>query len=450
LGPLPDWYDEGTVEMIDPHYYVRPETFFNTVHMFDEAPRGLYDVYIGEYAVNSGVGSGTLEGALAEAAFMFGIEHNSDLVKIASYAPLLENVNWAQWPTNLIRFKNDAVFGRSSYHVQRLFNENRPSVTLEAALEIDAPVKRIAGTAGFAATVSSEEAKIELRNFTVTEGSSTLFSSTDPTDAARWTEAGSWQKTDGGYTPGALTDLSHLTTPGLYIPGTRKDAPVRPTAGGWLTIPERTGDRFTIDAGVKWENAFTAFSIRFGVEDENNYLAVRFSVPRRRNAPAQPGQPVRYSAVVEQVVNGTTLEVGTLTTALDLAAGQWHDIRVTVDGAAINCTVDGAALGEAIWKPLPRRFAVAGYDRAAGEVIVKVVNAVSEPLSTRIELGGALNVDPVGTVITLASPSLQDDNSFEEPSKVSPVSREFNRFGDSFRMEFEPNSLTILRIKAGR
>jgi alpha-L-arabinofuranosidase len=447
-GQLPEWYAPGSVEMIDPHYYVRPETFFNTVHLYDDAPRGLYDVYIGEYAVNSGVGSGTLEGALAEAAFMFGIEHNSDLVKIASYAPLLENVNWVHWPTNLIRFKNDAVFGRSSYHVQKMFNENKPSVTLDATLRIDAPPGRIVGRSGFAANVSSEQADIRFRNFTVTKGSTAVFSSADPAAAAKWTETGSWQKIDGGYAPGALTDLSHLSAPGLYIPGNRKDAPARLTAGGWLTIPEETGDSFVIDAQVAWENVFTPFSIRFGVKDENNYLAVRFSVPRRRNSMPQTDLPPGYTAVVEQVVNGTTLEVGTLTSTLALEEGKWHDIRVTVEGAAIGCSVDGVAIGEAVWKPLERRFAVAGYDRQAGEVIVKVVNAVGEPLSTRIELSNALEVEPVGTVITLSSASLKDDNSFEEPSKVSPVAKEFDRFGKSFSMLFEPNSFTILRIKA--
>ena len=60
LTPVPDTYDAGTVEMIDPHYYVRPEQFFNTTDIFDDAPRGLYEVYVGEYAVNSGVGPGTL------------------------------------------------------------------------------------------------------------------------------------------------------------------------------------------------------------------------------------------------------------------------------------------------------------------------------------------------------------------------------------------------------
>jgi alpha-L-arabinofuranosidase len=83
-------YKADKIEMLDLHYYVAPETFFNTVNLYDTVSRGNFKIYIGEYAVNSNVGSGTLEGALAEASFMFGIEHNSDLVTIASYAPLLE------------------------------------------------------------------------------------------------------------------------------------------------------------------------------------------------------------------------------------------------------------------------------------------------------------------------------------------------------------------------
>ena len=44
----------------------------------------------------------------------------------------------------------------------------------------------------------------------------------------------------------------------------------------------------------------------------------------------------------------------------------------------------------------------------------------------------------------------RDENSFEEPKKVSPVVTEFNGFSNSFNMEFKPNSFTILRIKASR
>ena len=123
------------VDMIDPHWYVSPEFFFASDKLFDQQERGDYEIYIGEYAVNQNVGGGNLLGALAEAAFLTGVERNSDLVKMASYAPLFENVNDRVWPTNLIWFDSYRVMGRSSYQVQKMYAENRPSFNVATSFE---------------------------------------------------------------------------------------------------------------------------------------------------------------------------------------------------------------------------------------------------------------------------------------------------------------------------
>ncbi|MHB8866589.1 MAG: alpha-L-arabinofuranosidase C-terminal domain-containing protein, partial [Pirellulaceae bacterium] len=120
--PVPD----APVEIIDEHYYVAPDWFFANAHLYDRYDRRGPKIYVGEYAVNNGVGSGNLLGALAEAAFMLGMERNSDIVTMASYAPLFENVNDREWPVNLIRFDSSRVIGRSSFYVQKMLGENLP------------------------------------------------------------------------------------------------------------------------------------------------------------------------------------------------------------------------------------------------------------------------------------------------------------------------------------
>lgn len=121
---------DAPVEYVDDHFYVRPARFFHMWDYFDDVPRNGPKIYVGEYAVNRGVGHGNLFGALAEAVFMLDMEKNSDLVKMCSYAPLFENVNQPDWPVNLIRFDSSRCVGRSSYQVQKLFAENRPDVVL--------------------------------------------------------------------------------------------------------------------------------------------------------------------------------------------------------------------------------------------------------------------------------------------------------------------------------
>ena len=131
LGGFP-WEMDGTEggDMVDPHWYVDPAFFFLHNNEFDSRKRGQWQVYVGEYACNNRVGSGNMMAALADASFILGMERNGDLVKMASYAPLLTNVNQPNWACNLIHFDTDRVMGRAAYYVQQLMAENRPTYNL--------------------------------------------------------------------------------------------------------------------------------------------------------------------------------------------------------------------------------------------------------------------------------------------------------------------------------
>lgn len=129
-----DIVEPVVTDYIDPHFYDSPKGFYNKNNYFDNHPRGNYFIYVGEYACNSGVGSGNMEGALSEAAFIDGMERNSDLVTMTSFAPLLENANNRRWPVNLIRFNSETVIGRSSYYVQKMASTNRPTYNVQNSL----------------------------------------------------------------------------------------------------------------------------------------------------------------------------------------------------------------------------------------------------------------------------------------------------------------------------
>jgi alpha-N-arabinofuranosidase len=118
-------------DMIDPHWYVHADFFYKNDHLFDKMERGKYDIYIGEYAV---ITEANMNAALAEAAFLTGVERNCDLVKMASYAPLLQNNNRKDWPTNLIWYDNQNTMGRASYYVQQMYANNRPTYIIESGI----------------------------------------------------------------------------------------------------------------------------------------------------------------------------------------------------------------------------------------------------------------------------------------------------------------------------
>lgn len=139
------------IDLFDEHYYKDADFFFENQHRYDNASRQRgYDVYVGEFACNKGVGRGNLRAALSEAAFMLGMERNSDLVRLCSYAPLFFNINKLNWPVNMIGYDSALSFGRSTYHAQKLLAENRPDVNLAHTIVTpgDMPAKYFAALPG--------------------------------------------------------------------------------------------------------------------------------------------------------------------------------------------------------------------------------------------------------------------------------------------------------------
>lgn len=91
---------------IDIHYYLTPDQFVARFNTYDHYDR-KFGIFVGEYACtksNAGVTNPwpTLVGAVAEAVFMIGMERNSDVVKMAAYAPLMQHLNSTQWTVGFI------------------------------------------------------------------------------------------------------------------------------------------------------------------------------------------------------------------------------------------------------------------------------------------------------------------------------------------------------------
>lgn len=119
---------------VDEHYYVKPEWFLAHTDFYDAYPRDV-KVFSGEYAAHpvSGMNkpeANTLGGALAEAAFLTGVERNADVVVLASYAPLFARAGFAQWSPDMIWFDEKRAYGTPSYYVQKMYGENMGTVTV--------------------------------------------------------------------------------------------------------------------------------------------------------------------------------------------------------------------------------------------------------------------------------------------------------------------------------
>lgn len=391
------------VDMIDPHWYVAPEFFLSSSRLFDQQERGGYAVYVGEYAVNQQVGGGNLLGALAEAAFLSGMERNSDLVKMASYAPLLENVNDRVWSTNLIWFDSHRVMGRSSYHVQKMYAENRPDYN--TATEFEQPrsgvqVSGRIGLGGWNTDNEYRELKVTLPDGRVIEA-----------DMERgWTpKGGTWSAADGT-----------LSQEG---PGVMR----------WSIwdSPEEFSD-CSISVKARKKSGDEGFILYFGMQGETGYVL---------NIGGWSNQTTAFQHMVgadmPQIPNNIAQQVET---------GRWYDIRIDIHGDSFTYSLDGKRMLEARIEQ-SRQYVVSGYDETTGEEVIKFVNATEKPFTARIELAGAESVGRTGKAIVLTSGDPSDENSLDNPEKVVPEERVYKGFSDRFTYTFDPWSFTVLRIK---
>ncbi len=113
-------------DLVDEHYYMDSDWFPAHVNRYDSYPRTTH-VFLGEYAAHEPL-QGTrrpnnLHAALCEAAYLTGIERNSDIVDMCCYAPLLAREGEVDWTPDLIWFNDDKLCLTPSYWVQKLFSE---------------------------------------------------------------------------------------------------------------------------------------------------------------------------------------------------------------------------------------------------------------------------------------------------------------------------------------
>ncbi|OIR14183.1 extracellular exo-alpha-L-arabinofuranosidase precursor [mine drainage metagenome] len=117
-------------DLIDEHYYRPPEWFLANAKRYDNYPRNGSKVFAGEYAAHSNLTNdadkkNNWQSALAEAAFMTGLERNADVVSMASYAPLFAHIDAWQWAPDLIWFNNLQSYASPNYYVQQMYSLNK-------------------------------------------------------------------------------------------------------------------------------------------------------------------------------------------------------------------------------------------------------------------------------------------------------------------------------------
>ena len=125
-----------TPDVVDDHYYMRaPASFAESKH-YDKAARNGPKIFIGEWATREGAPTPNFGAALGDAAWMTGLERNSDLIVMSGYAPLFVNVNpgGMQWETDLIGYDALDSYGSPAYYAQVMFSSCLGDHTVNSSL----------------------------------------------------------------------------------------------------------------------------------------------------------------------------------------------------------------------------------------------------------------------------------------------------------------------------
>ncbi|MDL2077404.1 alpha-L-arabinofuranosidase C-terminal domain-containing protein [Streptomyces sp. GXMU-J15] len=395
---------EADVDMVDEHYYNSPQWFLQNNDRYNSYDRGGPKVFLGEYASQGNA----LKNALAEAAFMTGLERNADVVKLASYAPLLANEDYVQWRPDLIWFNNHASWNSANYEVQKLFMNNVgdrvvPS-TATGTPDVSGPITGAVGLSTWATSAAYDDVRV-----TAADGTE-LLSDDFSGDASRWTHTGggSWSVQDGAY---------------LQSDEAAENTMVSAGDAGWHDYDLHV--KATKKAGKE------GFLVAFGVKDTGNYYWWNL------------GGWNNTQSAVEQAVDGGKSTL--ISKAGSIETGRAYDIDIKVRGRQVTLYLDGQEWGSFTDdKPAEPFRQVVTEDRGTGDLIVKVVNAQSADARTAIDLGGA-KVSSRARVTTIAGEP--DSVNSETNTPVTPVTSTLSGVSAKFTYTFPANSVTFLRIK---
>jgi alpha-N-arabinofuranosidase len=201
-----------TPDVLDEHFYMSARESFSQAHHYDAYDRKGPKIFVGEWATREGDPTPNLQAALADAAWLTGLERNSDLIIMASYAPLFVNVNpgGMQWATDLIGYDALSSYGSPSYWTQVMFSSHLGTEVVASTLD-NAPARVFA-------SVTRDDAKHKLFVKVVNATSTPQPLSIALTGVAKVAPQATLT-TMSGKTPNATNSITH---PDAVVPVVRK------------------------------------------------------------------------------------------------------------------------------------------------------------------------------------------------------------------------------------
>jgi alpha-L-arabinofuranosidase len=337
---------------------------------------------------------------------MTGMERNSDVVAMASYAPLFVNMNHRAWNPDLINFDSSRWYGLPSYYVQQMFSLNRGDATVP--VEVNSPRREIETSKGKIG-VGTWNTEAEFKDIKVTSpDGKTLFASDFSTNLDGWEQLGGghWEIADGAMRQNAEKEF------------------IRALAGS----PSWTD--YTLTLKARKLGGREGFLILFHIINDEDRVWWNLG---------------GWQNTQDALENGGVIDPK----PGYIGENHWYNIRVEVSGKHVKCYLDGQLVHDLNYESEQRVAALyssATRDEKTGDLIVKAVNVSAGPLKTQINLFGAKNLTGQGAASVLTSANASDENTLDDPTRVVPANETFNFTGDSLTRVLPGNSFTVFRF----
>ena len=411
-------------QIVDEHLYSTADTFVTVAKKYRNYDRSGPQIFIGEYAVTSGLDIGNLKSALAETMYLMEAEKNQDLVRLTAYAPLFQNVDYTAWYPNLIAFNNHACFGIPFYHALAMLARSHGRSLLKTEADVRSGYPEPEGLNGLIAY----QPGIFVKNVHV-NGKTAAFSHGI---------IGSVQSHGNGIlelTSDYIDELEGYPNTG-HIPmhtafvtfGDTEESSSTFELEVLLQSPEQE-----IDLAVWVHSTPMLFS-----RDETNPFYTSWN----------PIYTDRYVWSIKQgtgrfaSVNRFNYSYFGTECRLPIRYGEYNRFQVKTRHGGFDCYLNGRLVQTASMVPYPMVAELASEDDTY--IYVKIVNIDKTEEAVEICLDCEIDAEYEAELLT-GHP--KDTNSLDEPEKVCPISRTFSNGSGAFTYLAPAYSFTVLKLR---
>ena len=394
-------FDGVKPDLVDDHFYRSAPAMWNDTHHYDHLRPGFPKIFVGEWATVEGRPPCDMNAALGDAAWLTGLEQDSNNVLMCSYAPLFVNVNAPNWGTNLIGYNALHSYGSPSYYAQVMFSQNKGSVVLPMKVNNSSlPLQSMGGAIG----VGTWNTSAEFKDIKVTRHGKILYQSNFAADGKK-----GWRFASGDWhiKHGALEQTDQAVNERAFIGN-----------NNWKN--------YTLTLKARKISGAEGFLISFCSHNQN--VKSWWNIGGWGNT--------REGLEMPDVAGNFHPS--------HIQTGRWYDIKIRVNPGRIRCYLDGRLIHDIRLQQKPLR-ATASRDNRTGDIILKVVNISNWPVSTAISIRGAGKLASTGESIVLTGPR-NAQNSIQHPHNVVPVTHTIHDAGSHFTQVFPPRSVNVLRL----